>query len=207
MRASLVLGAGKGPRLAVLESLRRFPGGLGVRELSAELGMSYMGVKAHCLALERSGHLISRRGPSSKGRPSLLYSLSESGRGLFEGSGQDLALGLLREASGLFGAAAPQKLLMMYFRSEAARYASLIRSEDPMQRVVEFVRIRDAEGRICSFVEGSRPEVHECHDPLSDLRKPYPGIDAMEEAMVAEVLRMRLHRRQEVEKVVFSLVP
>lgn len=203
MRASLVLGAGRGPRLSVLETVKRFPEGISVTELSEELGMSYMGVKAHCLALEKSGHLKSRRGISSKGRPKLNYRLTESGEGLFQGEGNDLPLVLLREAAGLFGTSAPQKLLMMYFRAEGVRYAGLIRGNDPLERIASFVRLRDSEGRICSLIEGSPAEIHECHDPLGDLRRSYPGIDAMEEAMVAEALGISVRRDRREGRTVF----
>jgi len=203
MRASLVLGAGRGPRLAVLETAKRFPEGMCVAELSKELGMSYMGVKAHCLALEKSGHLEARRGISSKGRPKRNYHLTESGEALFQGMGNDLPLALLREAARLFGSSAPQKLLLMYFRSEGSRYTALIRGNDPAVRIASFVRLRDSEGRICSLINGQSAEIHECHDPLDDLRCAYPGIDAMEEAMISEVLGMSVRREQRKGRTVF----
>jgi predicted ArsR family transcriptional regulator len=205
MRASLALGAGRGPRLAVLESVKRFPGGISVTDLSEELGMSYMGVKAHCIALEKSGHLETRRGISSKGRPKLNYSLTEAGEDLFRGAGNDLTLALLREAAGLFGAAAPQKLLMMYFRTEGSRYAALIRGDNLADRIASFARIRDSEGRICSLVSGSPAEIHECHDSLADLRQAYPRIDAMEEAMVSEALGINVRRERREGRTVFLI--
>lgn len=134
MRASLVLGAGRGPRLAVLETVKRFPGGISVTDLSGELGMSYMGTKAHCVALEKSGYLEGRRGISTKGRPRLNYRLTDSGEDLFRGGGNDLPLSLLREASALFGTTAPRKILMMYFRTEATRYTALIRGINRTKR-------------------------------------------------------------------------
>lgn len=205
MRASLALGAGRGPRLAVLETVKRFPGGISVTDLSEELGMSYMGVKAHCLALEKSGYLETRRGISSKGRPNLNYRLTEAGEELFRGTGNDLALSLLGEAAGLFGPAAPQKLLMMYFRIEGARYAALIRGDDLKERIASFARIRDSEGRICSLLSGSPTEIHECHDSLADLRQAYPGINAMEEAMVSEALGINVRREIREGKTVFLI--
>jgi len=205
MRASLVLGAGRGPRLAVLESVKRFPEGISVQELSEELGMSYMGVKAHCVALEKSGHLKSRRGISSKGRPKLNYRLTETGEELFQGGGNDLCLSILREAAGLFGVSAPQKLLLMYFRSEGSRYTTLIKGNDPAARIASFVRLRDSEGHICTLLEGPPVEIHECHDPLGDLRQAYPGIDAMEEAMISEVLGIGVRRVRREGRMVFHL--
>ena len=205
MRASLALGAGRGPRLAVLESVKRFPGGISVTDLSEELGMSYMGVKAHCIALEKSGHLETRRGISSKGRPKLNYRLTEAGEDLFRGAGNDLTLAILGEAAGLFGAAAPQKLLMMHFRTEGARYAALIRGDEIRDRITSFVRLRDSEGLICHLVDGVPVEIHECHDPLADLRLAYPGIDTMEESMVAEALGTNVRRERREGRTVFLI--
>jgi predicted ArsR family transcriptional regulator len=205
MRASLALGAGRGPRLAVLESVKRFPEGISVSELSQELGMSYMGVKAHCVALEKSGYLETRRGISCKGRPKLNYRLTEAGEELFRGEGNHLSMALLREAAGLFGAAAPQKLLMMHFRTEGARYAALIRGDEIRDRITSFVRLRDSEGLICHLVDGVPAEIHECHDPLADLRLAYPGIDAMEVSMVAEALGTNVRRERRDGRTVFLI--
>jgi len=205
MRASLVLGAGRGPRLAVLETIKRFPDGMSVTELTAELGMSYMGVKAHCSALEKTGHLESCRGHSSKGRPRLLYRLTAKGEELFDEPGHDLVLDLLREASVLFGSSAPQKLLALYFRSQSARYASRMNHGELSDRAAMLARMRDAEGRISTLQAGSSMEIHECHDPLAELRKAYPGISAMEEAMIGEVLGASVQRIEEGRKVIYRI--
>jgi predicted ArsR family transcriptional regulator len=191
--------------LAVLEALKRFPEGLSVPDLSGELGMSYMGIKAHCIALQGEGLVVTWRQPSSKGRPRILYRLTTAGEALFAGPGNDLASALLREAAVLFGSAAPRKLLLLHFRSMAVRYGSRLPSGDPGDRVRAFVRLRDEEGRICSLREGERPEIHECHNPLADLMEEYPGVDAMEETMVGEVLGVAVRRRQEGSRVVFAL--
>lgn len=205
MRTSLLLGAGRGPRLEVLELIRRSVDGTSVKALSAELGMSYMGVKAHCIALSTAGYLTTWRQPSVKGRPLMLYRLTESGEQLFAESGQDLALELLGEAAGLFGATAPQKLLVMYFRKLAAGYRRLIASEDGLGKVRAFVRIRDAEGRISTLHEGQTLEIRECHNPLSSVMRDYPGSTAMEESMVAEVLGVAVRREERKGRTVFVL--
>jgi predicted ArsR family transcriptional regulator len=178
---------------------------MSVKALSAKLGMSYMGVKAHCIALGSAGYLTTWRQPSVKGRPLMLYRLTESGEQLFAEPGQDLALELLGEAAGLFGATAPQKLLVMYFRKLATRYLGLIASEDGLGKVRAFVRIRDAEGRISTLHEGPTLEIRECHNPLSSVMRDYPGSTAMEESMVSEVLGILVRRREEGGAVVFSL--
>lgn len=205
MKASLVLGAGRGPRLEVLESIRRSTEGMSVKALSSKLGMSYMGVKAHCIALTSAGHLTTWRQPAAKGRPQMLYRLTERGHQLFAESGQDLALQILRESEGLFGATAPQKLLMMYFRSLAATYREAVSALDPAGRVRAFVRLRDAEGRISSLEEDTPLEIRECNNPLASVMRQYPGAAAMEESMVGEVLGSPVRRVEEVGIVRFTL--
>lgn len=205
MRASLALGAGRGPRLAVLETLKRHPQGLSVTDLSQELGMSYMGIKAHCLALQKSGYLEARRGISSKGRPRLMHRLTGAGEELFLGTDADLALDLLREASGLFGHHAPHKLLTMYFRSLATSYRARLGSSDLMRRVEALVRIRDAEGRIVTLECSTGIVIRECHDPLVALRRSYPAVDAMEESMIAEVLDATVVRSLEEGMILYRI--
>lgn len=210
MKASLVLGAGRGPRLEVLESIRRSAEGLSVKALSERLGMSYMGVKAHCIALTTAGYLTTWRQPAAKGRPLMLYRLTETGRKLFAETGQDLAIALLGEATGLFGATAPQKLLAMYFRSLSSRYREAMATadgeggEDPAGRLRAFARLRDAEGRISSLREDAR-EIRECHNPLASVMRLYPAAAAMEESMVGEVLDRPVRRSEEEGIVIFSL--
>ena len=204
MKKSLVLGAGRGPRLAVLEWIKRSGGGLSVQELAAALDMSYMGVKAHCLALAATGHLTTWREASTKGRPRLLYRLADSGEQLFADSGSELALGLLREAAGLYGVTAPQKLLLMFFRSLQARYGELMPGDDLLDRVRALVRLRDREGRMAEFVETASWEIRESHNPLAALMREYPGACALEEHMIGEVLGVPVKRREEAGKAIFS---
>lgn len=205
MKASLVLGAGRGPRLEVLELIRRSAEGMSVKALSSELGMSYMGVKAHCIALTSAGYLTTWRQPAAKGRPLMLYRLTETGRKLFADTGQDLAIALLGEAAGLFGATAPQKLLVMYFRTLTAKYRDALADGDPAGRLRAFVRLRDAEGRISSLRGDPVREIRECHNPLASVMRQYPGAMLMEESMVGEVLGRPVRRGEEEGSVVFSL--
>jgi predicted ArsR family transcriptional regulator len=204
MKKSLVLGAGRGPRLAVLELIKRSGHGMSVPELASALDMSYMGVKAHCLALVSSGQLSGRREPTIKGRPRLLYRLTDAGELLFAESVPDLALELLREAASLYGATAPQKLLLKFYRSLQGRYAALIKGESAMERARALVRLRDAEGRMSLLVEGSSWEIHESHNPFASVMLAYPEASGLEEHAVSEVLGTPVRRREMAGKVIFT---
>jgi predicted ArsR family transcriptional regulator len=205
MRKSLVFGAGQGARLALLDLIKRSENGLGVKEIAAELGMSYMGVKAHCLALASEGYLNTWRQPAPKGRPLMFYRLSESGELLFAEPGLGLAIGLLRDAGKLFGATAPQKLLALYFRNEAERYRAMISSLESAERVRAFVRLRNREERMAVLrIDGQAWEIQESHHPEANLIREYPEAAALEQTMVGEVLGVSILRRQQGGKIVFS---
>ncbi len=204
MKKSLVLGAGRGPRLAVLELIKRSGKGMSVQEIATSLDMSYMGVKAHCLALTSTGHLATRREPATKGRPRLLYQLADAGEQLFADTENDLALGLLREAAVLYGVTAPQKLLLLFFRSLRARYEKLIAGDTPMDRARSLVKVRDREGRMAEFVLSSPWEIRESHNPLSALMEEYPEASGMEENMMSEVTGITLKRRESGGRVIFT---
>jgi predicted ArsR family transcriptional regulator len=205
MRKTLVFGAGQGARLAVLDLIKRSTGGLGVKQIAGELGMSYMGVKAHCMALEEEGFLTTWRQPAPKGRPLMFYRLTESGERLFAEPGLGLALSLLRDAGKLFGASAAQKLLALHYRAEAERYAALLGSRAGLDKVKAFVRFREREERMAVFSADQYGwEMHEYHNPQAALMREYPVAQSLELSMIREVLGVPLNRSEEKGRVVFS---
>jgi predicted ArsR family transcriptional regulator len=205
MRKSLVFGAGQGARLAVLDLIKRSANGLGVKQIAAELGMSYMGVKAHCVALASEKYLTTWRQPAPKGRPLMFYRLTDSGERLFAEPGLELAMGLLRDAEKLFGSSAPQKLLALHYRAEADRYSAMISSPEVTERIRAFVRLRDREERMSAFSGNeSGWEIHEYHNPHAALMRAYPVALSLEETMIGEVLGVPVRRSQEGSRIVIS---
>lgn len=216
-RKNLMFGAGRGPRLEVLERIKRSGGGLSVRELSQALGMSYMGVKAHCVALASLGYLTPWRKPVTRGRPLMVYRLADAGEWLFAGSGEEFALRLLEESAGLFGPLAPKKLLMNYFRTQMTRYRGMIDEEVGVEvsggrRAHAFAKIRDREGRMSFLEEVAARQgeeamswvIRERHDPLAAVFRIYPEASVMEEAMVGDILGIPVTRGIEGTGLVFS---
>lgn len=207
MNGKRVLGVGRGTRLEVLERIKRSPGGVAVRDLSVSMGMSYMGIKAHCIALTSDGFLETWRSPApegSKGRPKLLYRMTPQGDRLFRDEDGGLASGLLRQAAALFGGSAPGKLLFMHFRSETERYRDLVVGENLEDRLRSFVRIREKEGRMSSLQEGDAWEIRECHMPLTAIMEEYPELRRQEEHLVGEVLGVPVLRTEARGVVVFA---
>lgn len=170
---------------AVLSELKR-SGGMSVGELAERLGMSYMGMKTRCLALEKSGHITSRNVHNGTGRPRLIYRLSARGQENFPASDNRLAIGLLREALELFGPTAAEKLLFRYFQRQASRYAAAMsEAGGPEEKLATLARLREAEGCMAR-VEGD--VLVESHCPLQGVFDAFPQAIPMEEALISKAL-------------------
>lgn len=176
---------------AIVRHLKRTDG-MSVRELARTLGMSYMGVKKPCLDLTKQGYLKSHRKPGQIGRPELIYRLTEKGHEVFPSHANELALGLLGAARELFGPAAPNKLVFLYFREKEKQYAARIRGDDPLERAKWFIREREREGFVCT-IESPGPNapfrIIERHSPVADVMKFCPESTRMEVDMIERLLR------------------
>ena len=81
--------------MEILNTLKRTKG-LSVNELVAKMKMSYMGIKQHCLTLERDGYLDTWRRPQKMGRPEMVYRLTRRTHDLFPCDSNDFTLELLK---------------------------------------------------------------------------------------------------------------
>src|SRR5437868_9211055 len=79
MNQRLLAEIGRTQRLEILNSLKRTKG-MSVNELVDKMGMSYMGIKQHCLTLQRDGYLDTWRRPQKMGRPEMVYRLTRRDR-------------------------------------------------------------------------------------------------------------------------------
>lgn len=160
--------------------------GLSVGDLAARLGMSYMGVKAQCLALEKSRHITSRNQHCGSGRPQLIYRLTAKGQSLFQNDDHRVAISLLTEARTLFGAAAAEKLLFLHFQKQTAEYLKRVPDKaSPEERLAALAGLRDADGHMARAEAGC---LVESHVPLAALFGAFPAAVAMEETMISKIL-------------------
>ena len=67
MNQRLISEIGRTQRLDIINSLKRTKG-MSVNELVDKMGMSYMGIKQHCITLHRDGYLDTWRRPQKNGQ-------------------------------------------------------------------------------------------------------------------------------------------
>lgn len=174
--------------------------GMSVAELAKALGMSYMGVKQHCIELEKRGYVDTWRRAKEIGRPEKAYRLTEKANGLFPDVGSDLTLEILSTIQATSGANAAEKLLFAYFQKRGKVYHAGVKGESLGDRVTSLARLREKEGRLSKRESDDAEELKivEYHDPLRTIAAAFPTTYHMEEQMLERVLGQPVQRDEEV---------
>lgn len=170
-------------------------GGMSVNELAAELKMSYMGVKQHCDDLRKQGYVDTWRRPKGTGRPEKIYRPTPKLDLVLTNWGSELCVGLLAHAAQAYGESAPDRLLYSYLQQKAERWAAKMKGKTLRERLVELVKMRNADGWMSELVtdeQGTRLLDH--HSPLAEVARLYPNAWEMESRALTKVLGIPIDR-------------
>ena len=207
MKQRLIQQVGRSARLRVLNELKRTQG-LCVKVLAARLGMSYMGVKDMCLHLEKSGLLDTWRSPQPRGRPQMLYRLTERAHDLFPTTSNAMTLELLAAAQKLFGVTAAEKLLLVAFQKKSDDYAARLKGGTLAARAQALARLREGEGCMaeCATADGGVLRITEHHSPILDLLRAFPLVARLEVEMFQRLLGVSVRREETSAGALFRAV-
>ena len=194
----LLAEIGRTQRLEILNTLKRTRG-LSVNQLVAKMKMSYMGIKQHCLTLERDGYLDTWRRPQRMGRPEMVYRLTRRSHALFQADSNAFTLDLLHSIEEIHGPNAPEKLLYNLFERKTNELKEKVKGATVQERAESLAHIRDQEGHMSQFVnepnEGG-PQILECHSPIMNLIEKYEIIGRLEQEMFEKVLQTPVRREE-----------
>lgn len=203
MNQKLIAEIGRTQRLQIINTLKRTKG-MSVNELVSRMGMSYMGIKQHCLTLERDGYLDTWRRPQRMGRPEMVYRLTQRSQDLFPCDSNDFTLEVLESVQQLYGPNAIDKLLYNVFERKAAALNEEIKGESTLERAKALVKARESEGFMSELIEngkdgvdGGGARIMECHSPIMNLLDRYPIISKLEQDLVSSVLGKKVRREEE----------
>src|ERR1700737_719850 len=150
MNQRLLAEIGRTQRLEILNSLKRTKG-MSVNELVEKMGMSYMGIKQHCLTLQRDGYLDTWRRPQRMGRPEMVYRLTRRSHDLFPSDSNQFTLELLKSVREIYGPNAPEKLLYSVFERKSSTLKAKAKGETVADRAKWLAKVRDSEGYMAQF--------------------------------------------------------
>lgn len=182
----------------ILETLKRSDG-MAVSELARELKMSYMGVKQHCVNLEKKGYLKTWRVPRTQvGRPEKLYRLTSACDELFPQAGPGLTLSVLEAAKHLYGDSAPEKTLLHYFEEKREQWSKKLKAATSLaEKASRIAELRDEEGCFskCTYDPQNGLRLEEYHHSMAPIFEVYPNAIRMEVQMMEQLLGSRVNRQ------------
>ena len=180
--------AGRSTRMEVLELLRR------KRECSAEtiasdLGVTTNAVRQHLSNLERDGFVVSHPERSGRGRPALLFSLTERADSVFPKRYGQLATMVLQEVQEMGG---PQALDEVFARV-AERHAHGIEHEligldfdEKLRRVVAWIGRAGTLAEQSEAPEGVKVTIHNC--PFRNTALKFPQVCSITPQLITRLL-------------------
>ena len=197
MNQRLLAEIGRTQRLEIINSLKRTKG-MSVNELVDKMGMSYMGIKQHCLTLQRDGYLDTWRRPQKMGRPEMVYRLTRRSHDLFPADSNHVTIELLESTKDIYGANAPEKLLYSIFEKRTAALKAKVKGATVAERAKWLAKMRDSEGYMAEFrpSEKDGPQILECHSPIMNVLEKYPIIGRLEQEMFEAVLGTPVRREE-----------
>ena len=197
MNQRLLAEIGRTQRLEIINSLKRSRG-MSVNELVEKMRMSYMGIKQHCLILQRDGYLDTWRRPQKMGRPEIVYRLTRRSHDLFAADSNQFTLELLNSLRDIYGANAPEKLLYSVFEKRTAELKSKVKGDTIAERAKWLAKQRDNEGYMAQFLPAEKdgPQILECHSPLLNVLEKYPIVARLEQDMFETVLGRKVRREE-----------
>ena len=168
--------AGRSTRMEVLELLRR-KGRSSAETIANDLGVTPNAVRQHLTNLERDGLVVSQPERSGRGRPSLLFALTERADSVFPKRYGQLATMVLQDVQEMGG---PEALDEVFAR-DAARHANAIEKDlvgldfdERLRRVVAWI------GRAGTLVEQTdsaeevKVTIHNC--PFRNTALKFPQV-------------------------------
>ena len=168
--------AGRSTRMEILELLRR-RGRCSAETIAVDLGVTANAIRQHLTNLERDGLVASQPERSGRGRPALLFGLTERADAVFPKRYGQLATMVLQEVQEMGG---PEALDEVFARVAARHAASMERDldgldfDERMRRVVSWI------GRAGTLVEqsespeGIRVTIHNC--PFRNTALKFPQV-------------------------------
>lgn len=186
--------------MEVLELLRRKQAA-SAETISAQLGITPNAVRQHLTHLEREGLVRSVPVKSKRGRPSLMFSLTDKADVAFPKRYGQLATMVLNELSEIGG----PDLLDQVFERIADRYAGTVGSqiqglsfEEKLKRVVDWI------GRAGTLVEKTEtPEgvqviIHNC--PFRNTALKYPQVCTITPRLLVKLLDVQVSQAASIHR-------
>jgi predicted ArsR family transcriptional regulator len=211
MNSELLQKLVKSQKYQILAEIKRSQG-LSVAELCKRVNLSYMGVKQHCISLERDGYLDTWRRPKGMGRPEKAYRLTSRAQDFFPSEYTNLTCLILDSLATVYGPAAPEKILFQIYQTQSVQLRSHVAGVTLEERARALAAWRGQEGYMSEYYmdpDARQHQIIEYHSPVLSILERLPIVRELEEKLFENVLQARVIRTEErisgLYKCVFAL--
>ena len=191
---------GRSTRMEVLELLRR-KGQASAEIIAADLGVTPNAVRQHLTNLEREGFVVSHPEPSRRGRPSLLFSLTERADSVFPKRYGQLATMVLQEVQEMGGPDALDEI----FARVATRHASAIAPsmvgldfDEKLRRVVAWIGRAGTLAEQTETTEGVKVTIHNC--PFRNTALKFPQVCTITPHLFSQLLGTAVSQSESIHR-------
>jgi len=179
---------GRSTRMEVLELLRR-NGPCSAETVASDLDVTPNAVRQHLTNLERDGFVVSRPERGGRGRPALLFELTERADAVFPKRYGQLATMVLREVEESGGPEALDDI----FAKVAARHARAIEHDlegldfdEKLSRVVTWIGRAGTLAEQSETPEGPKVTIHNC--PFRNTALKFPQVCTITPQLISQLL-------------------
>ena len=199
MKSKLLRKLAKSQKYMILAEIKRSQG-LSVSQLCERINLSYMGVKQHCVALEKDGYLDTWRRPKGMGRPEKAYRLTVTAQEFFPTEHTNFTGEILRSLSEVYGPAAPEKILYQIYQNLTVRIQARISGNTLEERARSFAGLRDQDGYMSEYYfnpDLQRHQIVEYNSPVLPIADQFNILVQLENSLIEKVLGVRVEREEE----------
>lgn len=199
MKSKLLRKLAKSQKYLILAEIKRSQG-LSVSQLCERINLSYMGVKQHCVALEKDGYLDTWRRPKGMGRPEKAYRLTVMAQEFFPSEHTHFTGEILKSIAEVYGPAAPEKILYQIYRNQTVKAQSKVTGHTLEERARSFASLRESEGYMSEYYfnpDIQRHQIIEYNSPVLPIADQFKILIQLENSLIESVLGVRVHREEE----------
>jgi len=199
MKSKLLRKLAKSQKYLILAEIKRSQG-LSVSQLCERINLSYMGVKQHCVALEKDGYLDTWRRPKGMGRPEKAYRLTVTAQEFFPTEHTNFTGEILKSLEQVYGPAAPEKILYQIYQNQTVKLQSKVAGGSIEERARSFATLRDTDGYMSEYYfnpDIQRHQIIEYNSPILTIADQFKILTQLENNLIENVLGVRVHREEE----------
>src|SRR5579864_9375366 len=186
--------------MEVLELLRR-KGRRSAETIATDLGRTPNAVRQHLANLERDGYVVSQPERSGRGRPALLFALTERADSVFPKRYGQLATMVLQEVREMGGEDALDEI----FARVAARHASVIERDiegldfdQKLSRVVAWIGRAGTLAEQTETEEGVKVTIHNC--PFRNTALKFPQVCTITPHLMSQLLGTAISQADSIHR-------